>query len=390
MTVSAWVFIAGSRWSEVHGTDANLAMAISRRVPVIWVEPPISAAERVRTRSSMRTRSHDLAPNITAIEITTPPYPSRPILRSVADRHFSAAIRAFAVRRNITVEATVVATPRADFPQLPGERVYLVTDDWLAGAELMGLSPQWVGRKLAGNLEGADITLAVSPVLRDRLVSIRSDAIVHVLPNGSNFDQFDFGTARPPDVPAANYAVLCGQLNERLDIGVLEATVDAGAHLVVIGPVTTRDAGSREAFEKLATHPNVRFTGEKSRAEMVPYLVHASVGITPYVVDSFNRASFPLKTLDYLVAGLPVVSTDLPASRWLEPDGVVNAATPAEFASRVVELSDRPNDATEDRRAKQKTLLAAHSWAARADQLLGLVRGSAGAGREAASRASTA
>jgi hypothetical protein len=38
------------------------------------------------------------------------------------------------------------------------------------------------------------------------------------------------------------------------------------------------------------------------------------VGLTPYADTPFNQASFPLKTLEYLSAGLPVVSTDLPGA----------------------------------------------------------------------------
>jgi teichuronic acid biosynthesis glycosyltransferase TuaH len=56
-------------------------------------------------------------------------------------------------------------------------------------------------------------------------------------------------------------------------------------------------------------------------AEAVPsYLAVIDVGITPYRDTAFNRASFPLKTLEYLGAGRPVVTTDLPAARWLQAD----------------------------------------------------------------------
>ena len=53
---------------------------------------------------------------------------------------------------------------------------------------------------------------------------------------------------------------------------------------------------------------------------MPAYIAAIDIGITPYLDSPFNRASFPLKTLDYLSAGRPAVSTALPAARWLYDD----------------------------------------------------------------------
>jgi teichuronic acid biosynthesis glycosyltransferase TuaH len=67
--------------------------------------------------------------------------------------------------------------------------------------------------------------------------------------------------------------------------------------------------------------------------------------------------------LEYLAAGRPVVSTDLPAARWLDTPHVTVADHPAAFAVAVVEaaaVAHRP-DLVADRRA----LAATHSWDSR-------------------------
>ncbi len=65
--------------------------------------------------------------------------------------------------------------------------------------------------------------------------------------------------------------------------------------------IAQRDVSGREQFEDLPG-----------------YLAAMDVGLVPYGATEFNRWSFPMKTLEYLAAGLPVVSTSLPAVRWLD------------------------------------------------------------------------
>ena len=73
-----------------------------------------------------------------------------------------------------------------------------------------------------------------------------------------------------------------------------------------------------ERMEALIARPNVHWLGTKPFAELPSYLGAIDVGLTPYAQSAFNRASFPLKTLEYLAAGRPAVASDLPAHRWLD------------------------------------------------------------------------
>ena len=62
------------------------------------------------------------------------------------------------------------------------------------------------------------------------------------------------------------------------------------------------------------------------------------VGLLPYDFSPFNVGSFPLKTLEYLAAGLPVVATSLPAIRWLDSPHIITADTASEFATQVTRV----------------------------------------------------
>jgi teichuronic acid biosynthesis glycosyltransferase TuaH len=101
-------------------------------------------------------------------------------------------------------------------------------------------------------------------------------------------------------------------------------------------------------------------------------LVHFGVGLTPYADTSFNRASFPLKTLEYLAAGVPVVSTDMPAARWLNSEHVTISEDAEAFARHVTEVLSQPEN--ESQRQSRRDFAAGHSWVIRAKQFLELLK----------------
>ena len=117
-----------------------------------------------------------------------------------------------------------------------------------------------------------------------------------------------------------------GHLTDRIDISLLEAVVDSGLSLLMVGPRDPR--WEPERFERLIASPHVQWVGLKPFAALPGYLRLIDVGITPYQDTAFNRASFPLKTLEYLAAGRGAVSSDLPATRWLQTDLVQVASGP--------------------------------------------------------------
>jgi teichuronic acid biosynthesis glycosyltransferase TuaH len=114
--------------------------------------------------------------------------------------------------------------------------------------------------------------------------------------------------------------------------------------------------------------------------QVVLELAAVRVGLTPYVNTPFNQASFPLKTLDYLAAGLPVVSTDLDASRWLATEHIRIAEGPQSFAHLVVDsilLPPSPMDVE-----ARQMLASEHGWPKRAAQMIRLAGGAFNGGEQ--------
>ena len=124
-------------------------------------------------------------------------------------------------------------------------------------------------------------------------------------------------------------------------------------------------------FEMLVARPNVAYVGARPFEALRGYLKVMDVGLVPYGATEFNKWRFPLKTLEYLAAGRPVVATSLPAVQWLDTELVSMADTPDAFAASV--LRDAALARSPDIVARRRAFAQAHSWDKRAEQLAGLL-----------------
>ncbi len=373
---SVIVFIAGSPWDGVPGTDVNLARALSQHIDVLWVEPPRPLTEFVRSRRPPPKRVRLLGDRLWQLNTVSPPGVSRPVIRSVAAAQASFQVRRTVARLDFDVVAAILASPEAVFPRgLAGERIYYVTDDWIAGSKLMGIGEARIAALQTKNLGAATSVFAVSPVLVETLSTKAPNTTVRLLPNGCNTGLYPGTTGSlPADAPGRPYAVFAGKINERIDIDVLSKIVAIGVPLVLVGPRRDRDSRIRDKINNLVSDPSVTWVGQKSAEDTALYISNAAVGLTPYRVDEFNVASFPLKTLDYLAAGIPAVSTALPAARLLATDLVTIAENSDDFVSRTVEFC-QPGHNSSQLALERRRFAQTHDWDARAVRLLGVIRG---------------
>ena len=299
-----------------------MAMAMAAYARILWVDPAASSWRTVARRHGARTVRPVLAEVTDRITRLTPvafPGPTRLGVRVTTPALVRAQVR-WAVRRLGIQPSAVVMAHLGDLLGGWGDSVNNVlygTDDYVAGAELMSSSAGHLRARERRALARADIVTAITPQLAQRWAGLGASAIV--IPNGC-WPATGIAPLAPPEVADLPRPVvgLVGQLSDRIDIDILDAIADVGFSLLLVGPRDPRWEPQR--FRELTRRPEVRYVGAVPSASVRSYLAAADVGITPYRDTPFNRASFPLKTLEYLGYGLPVVTADLPAARWLRDD----------------------------------------------------------------------
>ncbi|SDI65038.1 teichuronic acid biosynthesis glycosyltransferase TuaH [Actinokineospora alba] len=375
------VMMSGKPWDGVRGADRQQAEQLTRYATVLWVDPPISPVTPRRFRPGVGPgvwpRLARAADGIIRLTPVALPGLSRPGIRATTWPLVRSQIR-WALRRLGRQPHAVVSFSFDDVLGCWGPDVRDVlygTDDWVAGGQLMGLDPEWLRAVEQVALRRADTVIAVTPALVERWSGLGADPVL--IANGVHSAAYldvDSAPLPPglPDLPSP-VAGLVGRITARIDIELLESVVDAGVSLLMVGPRNPSWEPQRWAL--LTSRPTVAHVDEVPFTDLPGYFRAIDVGLTPYLDTPFNRASFPLKTLEYFAAGRPAVSSDLPASRWLA-DGAGEtlpldssmlsiASTAADFAAAVTQAAALPRT-PEVVEARQR-FAARHSWSRRGD-----------------------
>jgi len=368
------VLCAANNYNAVKGADQHMAESLARDCDLLYVDPP-------RSRVSLR-RNPALAPAVEEAPLrktdagfwrltpVVPPFPMRRVMRPITEQIVRRALRRAVA--TLAGRASVVITSWAtlDVTGTCNEllKVWWAQDDFGAGAELMGVSHQRTAAGQALQARSADFVIAINPEVATRWSDEGCE--VELIPNGCDPQAFSVvgGVEPASDVRLTRpVAIMMGQFNARTDPRLLHAVVDAGMSLLLVGP----EAGATWISD-LASRENVAWVGSQPFEALPRYLAHAQVGLVPYTDSNFNRASFPLKTLEYLAAGLPAVTTDLPSTRWLgaDPQLVRIASEPASFAAAAVTAATSEDASAA---ARRRQFASEHSYERRAHDLLAAI-----------------
>ena len=360
------VFFAGTAWDGNRFPDQHIAGRLTRWAPVLYVDPPLSAVSRgtplTFTRPGIARQLRLVDDRLARFTPVVLPPKGRGPMRRVTERTVRLltrrALRLLDPEPDVAV--AVAATPASVLGH-SGERLQVLyaTDDFRVGGALMGIPDRWLERQEREGLFQADVVVCVSDHLAGELAGRGARRTV-VIENGVDDALFARSDEAPlpDDVPlAAPVAGFVGHLSDRIDLPMLEATAATGCSLLLVGPRQGTFEIAR--MEALLRRPNVCWVGAKPFEALPSYLRLIDVGLLPYTTSEFNRASFPLKVLEYLAAGRPAVCSDLPAVRTLGPVVTV-ASTPDAFAGAVTRELARPRD--EAAVAERRAAARARSW----------------------------
>jgi glycosyltransferase involved in cell wall biosynthesis len=164
---------------------------------------------------------------------------------------------------------------------------------------------------------------------------------------GCGVDVTHFGAARASDLPVhdalasvtAPIAGYYGVIDERIDYPLLAALADALPDIafVMVGPVVKVDP------RELPQAANIHWLGQRSYAELPALVKGFDVCLMPFALNESTEYINPTKTLEYMAAGKPIVSTSIADVVHHFTPVVAVANDAEEFIAAVRDGVDRPN-----------------------------------------------
>jgi glycosyltransferase involved in cell wall biosynthesis len=154
----------------------------------------------------------------------------------------------------------------------------------------------------------------------------------------------------------------------------VDAMAHADAELYMAGAISPPVL--RDALERSAGWPRVRYLGRVAPEDVPALLARARVGVIPLQPIPNYRDAYPVKLFEYLAAGLPVVATDVP--RWREvlethDCGIcVPANSPRSLGEALMTLLHDDDRARAMGERARRAAEQHYSWQSQADALVAL------------------
>jgi O-antigen biosynthesis protein len=175
----------------------------------------------------------------------------------------------------------------------------------------------------------SDLTVVTSGWLKE-IASSHSGRVV-LIRNAADFSYFQKKPRQiysdPDGRPLIGYY---GAIANWLDLDLVAAVAERFPYCTLL----LAGADTIGARRRLAHYENIRFTGEVAYADLTYYLHAFDVCLLPFKIIPLTLATNPVKVYEYLGAGKPVVSVNLP--EMAEFSGLVHIAdSPDEFLSKI-------------------------------------------------------
>ncbi len=352
------------RWDFVYQRPQHLLSRFARTRPVYFIEEPFYAPG-----AAPYLHLHRPAPGVTVCQPHTP-LPDggfsdaqaaslAPLLARLAAEH--------PIESAVCWLYTPLALPLARLLR-PRALVYDCMDEL---AQFDFAPPELIEREKI-LLDEADLVFTGGPSLYRAKKARRPDA--HCF--SSSVDAAHFGRASAPLAAPTDQAAIPGPrlgffgvVDERMDLDLVRHAAAARPRwqFVMVGPVVKIDPAH------LPLAPNLHWLGPKSYADLPAYLAGWDVCLLPFARNRATEFISPTKTLEYMAAEKPIVST--PIRDVAEPyENVVYLGnTPEEFVE-ACEKALGESEATRARRvAAMQRVLAHTSWDATAARMAALL-----------------
>jgi UDP-galactopyranose mutase len=147
-------------------------------------------------------------------------------------------------------------------------------------------------------------------------------------------------------------------IDERIDYELLHevAARRPGISWVMVGPVV------KVSPDELPVAPNLAYLGQKTYAELPAYVRGFATCMMPFALNDATRFISPTKTLEYMAAHRPIVSTGVTDVVRLYGDVVRVARDAGTFADQIDGALAESREARDARALLEQSHLARNSW----------------------------
>jgi glycosyltransferase involved in cell wall biosynthesis len=287
------------RWDFVYQRPHHLMVRAARDRRVWYIEEPVWEDDGPRLAIEER------GPAITTVRPIVPAHWSEPEVDDAVSTMLQEFAEGAGIERPIAWYYTPMALPWSRWLR-PAVTVYDCMDELSA----FRFAPPRLGQLEAELFERADVVFTGGASLyhakRERHPN------VHAFP--SSVDADHFRAARVTRDHPADQAALAaprigwfGVIDERMDLDLLSGVADLRPEwsLVLLGPTVKIDPAT------IPVRPNIHVLGPRPYGELPTYLAGWDVAMMPFARNESTRFISPTKTLEYLAAGKPVISTSI-------------------------------------------------------------------------------
>lgn len=347
------------RWDFVYQRPQHLMSRLARHYRIFFIEEPDPASE-VETVEWQAT--HPL-PQLTVLR------PRMPVAKRGFEQGDAEVLlqKLDELRRQHPAHLVWMVTPMA-LPLLDALEPSLVVYDCMDELSAFLNPPAHLLEHERSLLARADLVFTGGPSLHASKRDLHQN--VHCFP--SSVDLAHFRKALDRNIAIAAHEALpkprlgyFGVIDERLDLELIASIADAHPEwqLMMVGPVAKIDESS------LPRRANIHYTGQQPYASLPAYLASWDVCLMPFALNESTRYISPTKSLEYMAAELPVVSTAVRDVVDQHSDVVAIAHTHEEFiacceAALAMSASDRRRQIRQMRIKLSRT-----SWDATAGQM---------------------
>ncbi len=339
-------------WSGDPLSKKHVMTRLARRNRVLWVNSLGNRAPRASTRDLARIADKltkfaahltegpvEVAPNIHVITpLAIPSYRSK-WARTINEAVVAATVKRAMRRLGFAQPLVYTFVPASAWvARKLGEShvVYHCVDEYSkfdgAGDEIAALERELIAK--------SDLVITCStPLLRSKSELHRRCVLVrHGVEHAHFARALDPATELPADVRALPRPILgfYGLVADWVDLEALARVAAAYPHASVV-VVGEHNNANPTGMARLRALPNVHFLGRKPYAALPGYCKAFDVALLPFVKNELTENANPLKLREYLAAGLPVVSTDIPEAVAVAERGVYLADGADAFVTRVGE-----------------------------------------------------